>query len=86
MSKKLSLFFFFLLLVSCGATPKTKADFPKKKKRTELISKASYRAQQKKETVKVEVKSEIKTETEVLEATSKLSVTNDNIRTYIMKF
>ncbi len=82
MFKKLFLIVVLSFLVSCGSS-KSKGSFTKKKKReTELINKASYRAQLNKKAIKPVKNSQIET----LEATSRLSVTNDMIREYIMRY
>lgn len=82
MFKKVFLLVFLSFLVSCGSS-KSKSDFTKKKKRkTELINKASYRAQLNKKPIKPVERGTVET----LEATSRLSVTNDMIRDYIMRY
>ncbi|MCC9041748.1 glucosaminidase domain-containing protein [Myroides sp. M-43] len=58
----------------------------KKVKEKELVSKSEYRSQlHKSETEKKKVEKK-KSESEVLEATSRLSVTSDMIRDYILKY
>ncbi|MBW3517739.1 glucosaminidase domain-containing protein [Flavobacterium sp. NKUCC04_CG] len=82
MLKKVFLFVFLAFLVSCGSTNSKSSLTKKKKKRTELINKASYRAQLNKKPIKSRENGTMET----LEATSRLSVTNDMIREYIMRY
>lgn len=79
MLRKISFLVCIVLFVSCGSKKSTLTG--KKIKEKELVSKTQYRTQLKK--VEVEKKKE---EREILEATSRLSVTSDMIRDYIIKY
>lgn len=79
MLRKISFLVCIVLFVSCGSKKSTLTG--KKIKEKELVSKTQYRTQLKK--VEVERKKE---EREILEATSRLSVTSDMIRDYIIKY
>lgn len=72
------------LIVSCGS--KKKALTGRKVRKTELIDKASYRAQVNREAATHKKKTSSTAKTETLEATSKLNVTTDIIRDYISQF
>lgn len=102
MFKRVIFFVCIMFVVSCASKkppmPKSKAlttsRYPAptgtKVKEKELVSKSEYRSQQQKSEAdkkKVEKKVEKKrNDSEVLEATSRLSVTSDNIREYILKY
>lgn len=79
MLRKIGFLFCIVLFVNCGSKKSTLTG--KKIKEKELVSKTQYRTQLKK--VEVERKKE---EREILEATSRLSVTTDMIRDYIIKY
>ncbi|SFI95016.1 glucosaminidase domain-containing protein [Myroides guanonis] len=70
------------LFVGCGSSKKSLTG--KKIRNQELIDKATYRANLNKEAAKSGKK--LYKNTETLEATSKLSVTSDVIRAYIMRY
>ncbi len=70
------------LFIGCGSSKKNLSG--KKIRNKELIDKATYRANLNKEAAKSGKK--LYKNTETLEATSKLSVTSDVIRAYIMRY
>lgn len=70
------------LFIGCGSNKKNLSG--KKVRNAELIDKATYRANLNKQAAKTGKK--LYKNTETLEATSKLSVTSDVIRAYIMRY
>ncbi len=95
MYRRIIFFICMLFLVGCASKkapmpkskPLTTSRYPaptgKKVKEKELVSKSEYRAQVQKEEVEKKKVEKKKSNSEVLEATSRLSVTSDNIRDYI---
>lgn len=98
MFKRVIFFICLMFVVGCASKkapmpkskPLTTNRYPtptgKKVKEKELVSKSEYREQLQKGEIDKKKTEKKRSDSEVLEATSRLSVTSDNIRDYILKY